>query len=56
MSRYVLVIFVVETSLFDIQHQSFEVFAFGVVDADRMVGWLGELVEYAHTPPCLCRR
>jgi len=33
--------------LFDIQHQSFKVFAFGVIDIDGVVGGLGELVEYA---------
>ena len=34
--------------LFHIEHQSFEVFAFGVVDADGVVGGLGELVEDFH--------
>lgn len=34
--------------LFHIQHQAFEVFAFGVVDVDGVVGGLGELMEYAH--------
>lgn len=31
--------------LFDVEDESFEVFAFRMVDVDRMVGRLGELVQ-----------
>ena len=37
-----------EGESFHLQDQAFEVFALGVVDADGMVGWLGELVQDAH--------
>lgn len=38
--------------LFDIENQSLEVFALGVVDVDGMVGGLRELVENAHFAAC----
>ncbi len=34
--------------LFDVEDEAFEVFAFGVIDVDGMVGGLCELVEDAH--------
>ena len=33
--------------LFDVKYQSLEVFAFGMIDVDRMVGGLGQLVQDA---------
>ena len=43
--------------LFYIKHKPFEVFPFGVVDVDGMVGRLGELVEDAYAATALggCR-
>ena len=35
-------------ALFNVEDEAFEVFAFGMVDVDRMVGGLGELMEDAH--------
>ena len=35
--------------LFNVQYQTLEVFTFRMVDADGMVGGLGELVQYAHS-------
>ena len=35
--------------LFNVQYQSFEILSFRVVDADGMVGGLGELVQYAYS-------
>jgi len=37
--------------LFYSQNQSFEVFPFGMVYIDRMVGRLGELMEDSHFSP-----
>ena len=34
--------------LFDVKYQSFEVFAFGMIYIDRMVGGLCELMQYSH--------
>ena len=34
--------------LFYVEDEAFEVFAFGVVDVDGVVGWLGELMQDAH--------
>ena len=38
--------------LFYIKHQSLEVFAFGMVDVDWVVGGLGQLVQDAHLAAC----
>lgn len=35
-------------ALLDVEYQSLQVFALGMVDADRVVGRLGELVQDAH--------
>ena len=40
--------------LFYVEHQSLEVFAFRMVDVDRMVARLGELVKDAHAASALC--
>ena len=37
-----------------VQYQALEVFAFGVIYVDRVIGRLGELVEYAHLAAALC--
>ncbi len=42
--------------LFDREDEAFEVFAFGVIDVDGMVGRLCELMEYAHLASRLCGR
>ena len=39
--------------LFHIKYQSFQVFAFGVIYADGVVGGLGLLVQYAHLAAAL---
>ena len=39
--------------LFHVEHQSLEVFAFGMVDVDRMVAGLRELVKDAHAASAL---
>lgn len=41
------------SSLFHIKHQPFEIFTFGMVDVDRMVGRLCELVQDADAAPAL---
>ena len=46
--------FPMRACLFDIEHQSLEVFAFWVVDVDWVVGWLVQLVQYADFASCLC--
>ena len=38
--------------LFDVEHEAFEVFAFGVVNADRVVGGLRHLVQDAYVAAC----
>lgn len=40
--------------LFYVEHQSLEVFTFRMVDVDRMVARLGELVKDAHAASALC--
>lgn len=44
-----------DLKLFYIQHQTLEVLALGVVDVDRMVGRLRELMEDAYAATALCR-
>ncbi len=39
---------------FHIKYQSFQVFAFGVIYADGVVGGLCQLVKYAHVAFCHC--
>ena len=39
--------------LFHIQYQSFQIFPFWVVDVDGVVGWLVQLMKYAHVAPRL---
>ena len=39
--------------LFHIQYQAFQVFAFGVVDVDGVVGWLMQLMQDAHIAACV---
>ena len=38
-----------------IQNQSLQILALGVVDIDRVVGWLGELVQDAYLSASDCR-
>lgn len=38
--------------LFDVEHEAFEVFAFRVVNADRVVGGLRHLVQDAYVAAC----
>ena len=40
--------------LFYVEHQSLKVFTFRMVDVDRMVTRLGELVKNAHAASALC--
>lgn len=40
--------------LFYVEHQSLKVFTFRMVDVDRMVARLGELVKNAHAASALC--
>ena len=54
MSFYDVDVLSVRFILFYIQYQAFEVFTLGVVDAYRVVGRLGELVQYAYIPLCHC--
>ena len=43
--------------LLHIQHQPFQVFSFGMIDVDGMVGWLMQLMQDANLPLCHgCRR
>lgn len=44
-----------EGGLFHLKHKSFQIFAFGMVDVDGMIGRLVELVEDAHVSTCLRR-
>ena len=39
--------------LFNLEHQSLEIFAFGVVDIDGVIFRLVELMQDAHETPCL---
>ena len=41
--------------LFYRKHESLEVFPFGMIDANGVVGRLGELMEYAHVASALGR-
>ena len=41
-------------TLFNVEDQSFQVFAFGMVDVDGMVGWLVQLMEDADFSLCHC--
>lgn len=40
--------------LFYVEHQSLKVFTFRMIDVDRMVTRLGELVKNAHAASALC--
>ena len=42
--------------LFDIQHKAFQILSFRMIDVDRMVGWLVQLMQYPHATLCLSRR
>ena len=40
-------------SLLHIKHESLQVFAFRMIDVDRMIGWLMQLVQDANLSSCL---
>lgn len=52
--KQLLLLFPFSRRLFYVEHQSLEVFAFRMVDVDRMVARLGELVKDAHAASALC--
>ena len=39
-------------TLLDVEHQTFEVFALGVIDVDGVILGLGQLVHNAHAATC----
>ena len=52
--KQLLLLYPFSGKLFYVEHQSLEVFAFRMVDVDRMVARLGELVKNAHAASALC--
>ncbi len=42
--------------LFYIEHQAFQVLTFGMVNVDRMISWLCQLMQDANTSTRLCGR
>ena len=52
--KQLLLLYPFSGELFYVEHQSLEVFAFRMVDVDRMVARLGKLVKDAHAASALC--